>query len=175
MVAEKFNMDKEDQADLILSAMKTDESLEGLTIFTDIVCETAKEYDGGITKEHLEDYLEYAKENLLPGLYVNSAITLHAHLDRYNEKWKEQTQEKKDIRQYNFDELVIEYAGSCFNGIVGSKFVIPLAGKDKKTYKHYESMLEKVIRETYKQNKEIVAGEYEKFLEKEKESFSAYV
>ena len=50
-----------------------------------------------------------------------------------------------------------------------------LIKEDKKTSEHYEEMMEKVVRDTYKQNKEMVAEEYEKFLEREKESFSAYV
>jgi len=135
--------------------------------------------DRKITKNDFFDFLAFAENILLPKVFSKAAGHLHTYINFYNKTvWEGVPQDKRDLRKLtdNFDELITNYVGCCFNSCLGSIMANLIKDKKKKTqiFLGYELIIRRTIESAYKRSKDEILKEYERFLEKEKENLIQY-
>lgn len=104
--------------ELIVESAGNSHLVKVLKLYMDAFYETCLNYDKKIDKKTFFDFLEFTKRNILPKIFSTSACHLHAYMNYYGKtEWKKILYDKRDLRKLtpNFDELIPEYVGCCFN------------------------------------------------------------
>jgi len=147
--------------------------------YTTAFYEICLNYDRKITKKEFFDFLAFAENILLPKVFSKAACHLHTYINFYNKTvWEGVPQDKRDLRKLtdNFDELIANYVGCCFNSCLGNIIADLIKDKKNKTpiFLGYEQIIRSTIESAYKRSRDKMLKEYEEFLEKERETLIQY-
>jgi len=164
---------------LIIECSINSHLTEVFKYYTTTFYEICLNYDRKITKNDFFDFLAFAENTILPKVFSKAASHLHTYINFYNKTvWEEVPYDERDLRKLtdNFDELITNYVGCCFNSSLGRIIADLIKDKKKKRqiFLGYEQIIRSTIESAYKKSKDEILKEYENFLEKEKENLIQY-